>query len=403
MSTFHAALEIGTTRTILATSEAAPGERIKITCLAEIPSSGVRKSEILDINQARESIRSVIHAAEKKQADLGTSLTIGNAFLVVNGQHIRVENYQPSVAVEGTTVSANDIDEVIHAAENMPIPKDRELLDIVERVYTLDNLSGITAPKGMSGRILKLETLQITADRNRLSDARTAAEGAHLEIAEALFSATCAAEAVLGEHERRNGVLLIDFGGGSTSYAVYADETLAAAGSLGVGGDHITNDIATAFQTTNGQAEELKISEAAATFMPNENESARVQIKGDSPLMETRTISRRALNTVVNARVRELILYIRETLENADMLPFLHEGIVITGGGAALRGLDVLLQREFGIPVRHGIPIYVDGLADLPHPESYASIAGALLYAHRNYEKHSDFFSFFKRLKDLFK
>ena len=389
MTDFHAALEIGTTRTVLAIGETDADGRLKVTCHAEIPSTGVRKSQILDINQATTSIKSVLHEIERKQTEAGSSIMLGNAFLVVSGQHIKADPFQGMIAIEGAKVGSDEIDSVYRSSRTMQLPKDREFLDIVEQDYEVDSLGGITSPTGMSGRILKLNTLQIHADRNRINDARTAAESAKLEIRDPLFAATCAAEAVLESHEKRNGVLVLDIGGGSTGYAAYSDGYLAATGVIGVGGDHVTNDIAHAFQTTNSQAEQLKINEASAIIGASPSAPQRVKVPGSSPLIETRTISRRALETVVNARLRELFTVIRETLEDQDLLNRLHAGVVLTGGGAAMRDLDALVSRELGMGARIGRPIHVDGLDGEEFPAAYAAISGALLFASRNYEEKS--------------
>ena len=387
MSNFYAAIEIGTTRTVLAIGEEESDGRLKITCHAEIPSTGVRKSQILDIKQATSSIKSVLYAIEKKQSDAGSKITLGNAYLVVSGQHIKTDHYQGMVPIEGSKVGSEELDEVFRSSRAMQIPKDREFLDIVDQDYEVDALRGITAPRGMSGRILKLNTIQIHADRNRIDNARTAADEAKLEIREPLFAVTCAAEAVLEDHEKRNGVLVLDIGGGSTGYAAYSDGHLVTTGVIGVGGDHVTNDIAHAFQTTNAQAEQLKIDFASALIgTPGES---RVKVPGSSPLMETRTISRRALDTVVNARLRELFTIIRETLEDQDLLNRLHAGVVLTGGGAAMRDIDALVQRELGMPARTGKPIHVDGLDDEKFPASFAAVAGAIMYASRTDEDKS--------------
>jgi len=390
MNNIYAALEIGTTRTVLAIGEAETGGRLKVTCHAEIPSTGVRKSQILDMNQATQSIRSVLHAIEKKQDKVGSKITIGNAFLAVSGQHIKADPFTGSAQVS-SIVKEDDVNEVLRNSRTMTLPKERELLDIVDQDYMLDNLGGIATPKGMAGRVLKHNTLQIHADRDRLVDARTAAGDAHLEIREPLFAVTCAADAVLEDYEKRDGAIVLDLGGGSTGYAVYTDGYLVSTGVVGVGGDHVTNDIAHAFQTTNAQAEGLKTNEASA-LIGGEGASARVRVvQGDNALMDNRTISRRALNTVVNARMLELMTIIRENLEDQDLLHRLHAGVVLTGGGARLRDLDALVQNTLGAGVRIGRPVNVDGLDDEDFPPAFAAIAGTLLYAHRNYEEKSIF------------
>lgn len=400
MTNIHAALEIGTTRTVLAIGESRNGQRLRVTCHAEIASTGVRKSQILDIAQATASVRSVLRDIEKKQRAHGDTIDIGNVFLVISGDHVKADPYQGTAQVAGSKVGVEDLEEVRQSSRLMSLPRDRELLDIVDQCYGLDAIEGIASPRGMSGRVLKLNTLQVHADTNRINDARTAAGNARLEVRDPLFAATCAAEAVLSGNDKRSGTLVIDFGGGSTGYAVYSDGYLVAANVIGVGGDHITNDIAYAFQTTQGQAEDLKRREACAIVGGERGSSARVQFAGTSALMKARAVSRHALDTVVNLRCKEILSIIRNDLEDQDLLHLLNAGVVITGGGAALRGLDALIVRELGLPVRIGLPTEVDGLEEADAPESFASIAGALLYAHRNYERKPFFSSI---LKGLFK
>lgn len=390
MSNFHAALEIGTTRTVLAIGEVDANGRLRIISHAEIPSTGVRKSQILDIRQATQSIRSVLQQTERRLEASGDSITLGNAFLVVSGQSIRADPFAASTQVEGAKVGSDAIDAVQRDAHAMTLPRDRELLDVVDQDYMLDRLGGIAAPRGMAGRVLSLNTLQIHADRNRIQDARTASEAAHLEIRDPLYAVTCAADAVLEDHERKNGVLVLDLGGGSTGYAVYADGYAVSTGVFGVGGDHVTSDIAQAFQTTHAQAEGLKKEEASARIGAAEGASARVRVeRGENTLMDNRTISRRALDTVVNARLLELFTMVRETLEEQDLLHRLHAGVVLTGGGAQMRDVESLAEEVLGTTVRLGKPLYVDGLDDAPFPPAFAAVAGALLYAHRNYEEKS--------------
>ena len=389
MNNFYAALEIGTTRTTMAIGKARNGGVLTITHRAEIPSRGVRKSQIIDISMAAQSIQSILHDIERKQDESGSHPSVGNVFLAVSGQHIQAVSFPGTAQVEGATVDDDAINEVLRSSRRMVLPKERELLDIIDQDYMLDRLGGISKPSGMSGRILQLNTLQIHADRNRIQNARTAAESAHLEIREPLFACTCAADAVLEDYEKKNGALVLDLGGGSTGYAVYSDGYAVATGVIGVGGDHVTNDIAHAFQTTNAQAEQLKTTEASALVGSYPSDRTRVKIVGSSTLMENRTISRRALDTVVNARMKELLAVLRERLEEHGLLHRLHAGVVLTGGGASLRDIDTLVEQELLTNVRRGRPLNIVGLEDEAEPWSFATIAGTLLYAHRNYEERS--------------
>lgn len=395
MTEIFAAIEIGTSRTVLAVGEAENGGRLKVSVHAAIPSSGVRKSQILDINQAVQSVKGVLHEASTKDTDLN----VQSAVLVISGQHIRAEINQGIATIESGRVTGDDIREADANARERQPGNDRELLDIVEQDYSVDELGGILSPKGLAGHVLKLNTLHIHADANSIKNAKSASETAKLEISEPVFAATCAAEAVLDENEKKNGVLVLDLGGGSTGYAAYCDGYLVDTGVIGVGGDHITNDIAHAFQLQNGQAEKIKLGDASAVLTPENVKTARVNVPNS--FQGSQTISRRALETVVNARLRELCEILADRLEERGLSQRIHSGIVLTGGGAALRDLDELVRREFAVPVRIGRPIHVDGLDNVPNPESYAAIAGALLYDYRNSGSQPSSISDY--LKGLFK
>ena len=147
-----------------------------MTCHAEIPSTGIRKSQILSIPDATQSVRSVLREIERRQDAAGAKVTIGNAVLAVSGQHILATHADGQAIVEGRKVGEAEMHEAARRSREIPIPKGRELLDVVDQDYVLDNLAGITSPKGMSGKVLKLNALQIHADANRIQDARSAAE-----------------------------------------------------------------------------------------------------------------------------------------------------------------------------------------------------------------------------------
>ncbi len=399
-STVYATLEIGTSRTVLAIGESETGEEMKLVTFASIPSTGVRKSQIIDITQATQSVRSVIGEIERKSKAEGGSIDIANAFLIINGAHVNATPLQSATAISGRNVTQEDVDRVAENARQIAgATGDLASLDIAEQDYVVDNMAGILNPLGMSGRALKLNVLHLTADKNRIQDAKTAADGAHLELRDPFFACTCAAEAVLDTHEKKNGVLVLDLGGGSTGYAVYENEILVDAGSIGVGGDHVTNDIAHAFSLPQSQAEVIKRRYAQATVC-NDEETGRIAIAPSSAGGDERSISHRALSIVVNARMKELLAIIREHLEEKELLSRIHCGVVLCGGGAQLRELDTLIKEELGINAKIGMPKRISGIPKDESPALYATAAGALLTARAAYPEER---SLFDTIKGIFK
>ena len=390
-----AAVEIGTTRTVIAIAEPLGPGRLNIVAKGDIPSSGVRKSQITDIGKASVSVTSVLKYLEDH-----FSYSIGHAALAVSGPQIHTEQMVTQWPVD-KTVTDNDLTEIYHRSCDTGLEDDRTLLDISELGYGLDGLDGIASPKGMSGRLLKLRTLVVHGSKARISDARTAATNAKLEISESYFAGRCAAEAVLTPEDKAAGTLVIDLGGGSTSFVAFAEGRMVDAGVIGVGGDHVTNDIKLAFSLSLSQAGAVKRS-ASAIFSPER--TGRVEVPSSLMTGDKAAISMRALDTVVNARVGELFSIIREKLDADGILHRLSGGIILTGGGAQLTNITTLARNVFGGVVRIGTLVPgIEGLDKEPFPAQYATIAGALLLEQRNSGEQSLFDPITNLWKKFFK
>ncbi len=387
-----AALEVGTTRTMLAIAEPLGPGRINVVACGGIPSSGVRKSQITDMSKASVSIASVLKSLGDENGYL-----IGRAALAVSGPQVRVEADVTPWQVD-KVVTENDITEVYNRSCDNRVGADRVLLDVSELGYGLDEMDGIASPKGMSGSLLRLKTLAVHGSKARVDDAKAAAASAKLEISESYFAGRCAAEATLTPEDKASGTLLVDLGGGSTSFAAFCDGRMVYAGAIGVGGDHVTNDIRRAFSLSRQQAETAKFS-ASAVFTPGR--SGRVEVPTSLTSSESSSIPMRSLDTVVNARVGELFSILREQLDGAGVLHRLTGGTVLTGGGARLANVAALAHSVLGGKVRVGslVPEIEGDIARDEFPAQYATIAGALLLEQRNSEEQS----FLDPLRSIFR
>jgi len=388
-----AALEIGTSRTVLAIGESLGNGRVKVAAVSAIPSSGVRKSQIIDVAQARYSIESVL----KRLTDQ-TDYSIGEAYLAVSGPQIRTKTVLGQCPVDGGVVHDEELAEVDARSEEAGLSPDRFPIELSQICYKLDDVDGITSPKGMNGRFLSLRSLCIHGSAQRIADARGAASAAKLELPEIAFAGTCAAAAVLTPQAKRDGALVIDLGGGSTAYTAWTDGHVVQAGVIGVGGDHITNDIRIAFSISLAQAEQLKTTSASA-IVSADDASLRIAVPDPMPGFKAASISRRALNTVVNARLQELFAIIRARLDEENLLHGLNAGVFLTGGGAVLPGIVELAASVFGCSVRVGrlLP-EIEGLEENPHPESLAVLAGLLLLAQQQDRPSGSFLDSIKNL-----
>ena len=380
-----AALEIGTSSTKLAIGEPEGASRIRIVALGTIPSTGVRKSQIIDVGQAAHSIDSVL-----KRVERDFNYAIGHAGLAVSGPHVRAKRLVTQWQLIGKTVDDEDLREIYNRSLETGLDADeRMLLEESEIGYGLDDLEDIPSPKGMAGHVLKRRTLCIHGDARRVNDARTAAQQSKLEIPDVFFAGCCAANAVLTPADRAAGILEIDIGGGSTAYTLYEGGRLIHAAVVGVGGDHVTNDVRSAFSLTQAQAEQLKRN--AAALVGIHEGPARLTVTAATPGFDPVTISRRALETVVNARLQELFAVILDELDHENLSHRFNAGIVLTGGVTATPGLAQLAEHVFGRRARVGTFVSdIVALENGPTPASYATVAGLLLTMLRGLEPRGD-------------
>lgn len=380
----RAVLEIGTETTCLALGEIEEGGKVRVVALARVPSAGsVAKSRITDIANVSHAIRAAV-----KEIDDKTAWQVGTASLVVSGAHVRENAFTASDDIEGGSVSEEKMEEVSaeaeRAAENF---QDRECLHIEERSWRVDDLRGVRNPAGMSGEKLFLDVLAVDADRDRINDARKAADAAKLSIDELLPAGIAAAYAVASPADASAGTLFIDIGAGTTNWTLLKDDGVAAFASLGVGSAYVTQDIARAFSCTKNAAGKLKL-EASATLL-SERRDGRLELPYSLAGHETKTISRLSLDLVVNARLRELLAIIRSDLEEKNLFHLLRGGVVLTGGGAAQLNMRSLAAQVFGCEARIGeISPKVDfsACADSipPSAATLATIAGAFILLAQN-------------------
>jgi len=369
-----AALEIGTSRTLIAIGEPLGGGRMRIAAYDSIPSSGVRKSQIVDVAQARYSVASV-----QKKLVTQFDYAVAQAYLVVSGPQIRTDQFSVQVQLPRATVTDEDIEEIGERMYDVALPQDRQALEIARLSYGLDDLDNVTSPKGMSGHLLKLRTLCIHGSAQRIADAKNAADAAKLEILDVCYAGTSAAAAVLTPQQKRDGALVIDLGGGSTNFTAWADGRLLYADVIGVGGDHVTEDIRYAFSISLAQAENLKNTSASAMIGPDDA-SVRIPLPASTPGFNDASISLRALNTVVNARLSELFTIIRTKLDEVNLLHRLNAGVFLTGGGSSMKNILPLASNVFGRAVSIGqIVPEIEGLENEANPSALATIVGTLI------------------------
>ena len=375
-----AAVEIGTSKVVALVGEKLEDGAIQVIGHAEELATGVRKSEIVDIEAVSEHVRSVLEKAEKQ-----SEINIREVSLAVSGGHLHAVINRGSTAVRDPDglIGADDVAEAKEIARTIALAEGRDVLHTLPRGFLIDEAQHVSRPEGLEGAQLSTEMLVIHGQHNHIHNAIRAVESVHFDVAETVFGGLCSALAVLTPEQKRTGVVVIDLGGGTTDYMAYAGGVVAAAGSFGVGGDHVTNDISSAFNLPRLKAESLKCEHGAAMWPGEAGRAQSLQLAPDGGF-NGREVDAKMLCRVIEARVTETLELVRRCLDEEGILSHLAGGIVLTGGGSRLKGCSDAARAVFRLPCQIGTPREVSGL---PEDPSYATCCGLLQYGFRSLEQ----------------
>lgn len=369
------ALEIGTSKVIALVGEMREDGHVMITGMGESPSIGVRKGEIIDLENAATCVRSVLERAEESGA-----VSIRQVMLAVSGGHLQGLINRGTVPVmdKDGEITREDIEQVMEVARAVNLATDRDILHTICRHFCIDNQERVVQPEGMEGASLSVDMLVLHGVRSRLNNAVRVARSIPVDVQDVAFSGLCAALSVLSVEQKKGGVVVIDLGGGTANYLAYAENVVAAAGVLAVGGDHITNDIMLAFNIPTSRAEWLKREWGSAVVTEQDSER-RVKLPPEVGF-PGRAVSLKSLHTVIHARVDETFRMIRKRLDKEGVLHHIGAGVVLTGGVAHLRNICELGERVFGLPCSVGRPRNISGLATATEGPEYAVCSGLIQY-----------------------
>jgi cell division protein FtsA len=365
-------LDIGTTKICAVVAE--PTESgVDVIGIGTHPSRGLRKGVVVDIDATVDSIK---HAVE--EAELMADCEITSVYAGIAGGHIEGFNSHGIVAVKEREVTEYDVRRVIDAAKAVAIPMDREVIHVIPQEYIIDDQDGIREPLGMSGVRLEAKIHIVTAAVTSAQNIVKCANKAGLNVVDIVLEPLASAEAVLADDERDLGVCLIDIGGGTTDIAVFADGAIKHTCVLGLGGYHVTNDIAVGLRTPFEEAERIKkrFGAASARLLGSDDVITVPSVGGRRP----REVSRKILCEIIEPRIDEIMTLSRQEIVKAGLEDKIPSGLVLTGGCAALAGIGDLAEEIFEAPVRIGQPWRVGGLQDVVKSPMYATGVGLVLY-----------------------
>ncbi len=367
-------LDIGTTKTCALVAAASAGG-LEVIGIGEAPSTGLRKGVITDLE---ETVRSIEAATERAERMAGVS--ISHVYVGVTGEHVQSTNNRGVVAVRGEEreVVRSDVKRVVDASKLINVGAERQIIHALPRHFTVDGHDGVTDPIGMSGGRLEVDTHIVTGGNSFITNVLKCVHRAGLEPAGIVFEPLASSAATLLPEEQHVGVILLDIGGGTTDVAVYAAGGAVATGTIPVGGNTLTSDIALGLKTTFAEAEKVKCT-IASLGIDTAREAANFAVTSIDG-RTTRVVTAAQLRTIVEPRLLEIFRLARAQV--AERLPrdVILAEVVVTGGGARLRGIEAAAAEFFAMPARIGVPATIGGLSDAAKAPEFSTAVGLVLF-----------------------
>lgn len=380
-------IDVGSSKvsTIIATIE---GKTANIIGVATHESRGLRKGQVVDIDEATASITESLEAAERM-----AGYSVGSAFVSVDGIHIESQNSKGVVAIGNPNgeIEESDVLRVVEAARAISLPSSREIMHVIPRYFIVDSQTGIADPIGMTGVRLEVETHIITGAATALRNITKCVSQVGVDVQALVFSGLASSYSVLSDTEKELGVILVDFGGGTVDITIFLEGSPAYSSVLPVGARNVTNDLAIGLRVSLDSAEKIKLALSKPPKIAVEpdfegnprdkKESDELDIAGLSIAEDLRQVSKKTLvDGIMKPRLREILNMVKIEIQKSGLGGLTPSGLVITGGGSATIGMADLARQELAMPVRIGMPSGVTGLVDDIASPAYATSLGLVFH-----------------------
>jgi cell division protein FtsA len=374
-------LDIGTTKICCVVGEIFE-ERVEILGVGTVPSKGLKKGVVVNIESTVNSIRQAVAQAEEAA---GCDLRSVYVYVGIAGNHIKGFNSPGILAINNREIKQADIEEVVSAARTVKISENQRIIHVMPQEYMVDDHTGIQNPIGMTGVRLVTNVHIVTADIGAVHNLVTCCNKAGLEVAELVLESIASANAVLSKDEMDLGVALIDIGGGTTDLAVFCDGTIRHTCEIGLGGHNLTNDLSVGLRTPLQDAERLKEDYGGAiSSVVKANLVVDVPTVGDR---EPRKVTQKVLVDILEARMIEILEILDRELIASGQKNKINGGVVLTGGTALLANIVELAEQVFDLPVRIGYPLGLTGTVEPLHNPRCTTAAGLVLFGKKKHQE----------------
>ncbi len=382
MSDTILAIDIGSTKICAIIAEISDMQEVTIQGHGITKSQGIKKGAITNIELASKAIKKAINDAKRIAGSNITSATVS-----ISNAYAKSLNSTGIVNIPHKDISIKEIKRVMQTAlYNANVPNEYEVVHVLPYNFRVDDQDFIEDPFGMNASRMEVDVNIIMTQKSNLSNLKKAVRSAGVEIDGIVLSGYASAIATLDDDEKELGAAVIDLGGQTSNLVIHTGNSIRYNDFLGVGSNHITNDLSMALHTPLQIAENVKVRHG--NLVETSNEVIELPIIGDE---ENRNgVSLEIVHSVIFSRVEEALMILAKSLEKSALKEQIGAGIILTGGMTKLKGIRELAQAIFsGMPVRVGYPKNVNGLFDELKDPAFSTVVGLLLYkagGHTQYE-----------------
>jgi cell division protein FtsA len=231
------------------------------------------------------------------------------------------------------------------------------------------------------GEKLGIDVAVVSAETLAMRNIELVLNRCHLQIEALVATPYAAGLAALVDDEAQLGVACIDFGGATTTVAVFADGHPVYCDAIAIGGHHLTLDIARQLSVSVADAERLKtVYGSVLPGQADERELISIVPVGAGADEAPGMIPRAHLTRILRPRVEEILTAVRDRMQATGMMDVCGRRFVLTGGGSELTGLPEVARRVLARNVRNGRPMGIAGLPEMARGAAFSAIAGMLIY-----------------------
>ena len=350
-------------------------------------SRGIEFGEISSMQEAERAIRTVLQSAQKM-----ANLRVDHLIACFSGGGPRSYGLNGVVKIENQIVQDEDIARVLSSCDLPDMGDGREILHAQPVNFALDHRSGLIDPRGQIGNNLDVDLHMLTVRAKTIRDLAHCVKRCDLELAGVASAAYVSGRSTLVEDEQELGAVCIDLGGGSTTYSIFLKKHMIFAGSIMLGGNHVTRDISLGLQVPMVVAEKIK-TKNGGLIATGIDDRDLIEIGGETGDWEhdRRTVTRSELIGIMRPRIEEILEDVRAQLEIAGFYELKSQKFVLSGGTSQTPGLDTLASRILGQQVRIGRPIRIHRLPQAYSGSSCSALVGLALFAAHPQDEWWDF------------